>query len=154
MASPPDPALPAAHGGAVRLGRPLANDARAYEVRKALPYLIDGLCVCALMVEGRHEFPPVSGMAIELLLDLLKIGTLVRGAVCDVVLLHSDHGTHPFPGVCVRHGIAALKVLGGSVGVHTRCGWSYHTHQAASKKCATHAIALRRRLPLDHWRRA
>jgi hypothetical protein len=38
------------------------------------------------------------------MLDLLEIGPLVRGDVCDFVLIHSYHGVHPFPGICVRHG--------------------------------------------------
>jgi hypothetical protein len=67
-------------------------------MRKTLPHLIDVLCRSALMWEGCHELPPVSGIAIEQMLDLLEIGPLVRGDVCDFVLIHSYHGVDPYPG--------------------------------------------------------
>ena len=76
-----------------------------------MPHLIDGLCLCALMWEGRHEFPPVSGMAIKQMLALLEIGTLARGEGCDFVVMQRDHGAHPFPGYACGMGIATLEVL-------------------------------------------
>jgi hypothetical protein len=72
-----------------RLGNPLKNEDGASSVREALDHLIDRLSYRSFALEGCDEFPPISGMCIEQMLDLFKIGTIVRGQLRDFILIHS-----------------------------------------------------------------
>jgi hypothetical protein len=73
----------------VRLGSPLKNEDGASPVREALDHLIHRLCFCSFPFEGCDEFPPVSGMCIEQMLDLFKIGAIVWSQLRNFILTYS-----------------------------------------------------------------